>query len=1577
LRAFARRSPDMSGRRRAASQVGTLPKEMKLLKDDALLPVTKFETLAEQPVIGDWLILGPFVVETDASFEREYMFERHKILDIDYLAPAGGERAVRPAQDQWVQNEYIGPPRLHWQRIRESRIGLTGRAGDLLYHTVQRNAVFYLATYVDCENDGVALVEAHHSGMRLFVNGEQVLDQPYGLSKGIWQRQMLLPVRLRAGRNLFLAKVRPGYIADGVEFCLVNFTVRPAVASNGGVVAAAPVAADMFFGPEAEQRQVLEVRCANVGASRADVTVGVADERVQTALEQGQSQLLRLRTPRAQATDAASATLSLTVDGKEVTAPFTYTPAAAPPAEGTGFVYTDFHFDTTYHEEQRVYAMGAFDIVRRYCEQFEKDPNFKGILSEIDYLKPYFDMFPAHRAILRKAHQEGRAESDVFYNQPQALNCCGEAFVRNMVYGQLWHEDVLGRRCYVYSPGDVFGHPAQMSQIAAKGGCTGVAWGKSVFGFPPLFRHASPDGTYLVHRRGHVDQRSALAMGLKSFLTGCDRTPPTQWLATLAPKVHMAVPYEFHAAVESECQEADVQLPLTSRDMSLYHAGTALSRIELKIGNRIAENLLLSAEKFSAFAGLLGASYPERPLDKAWRQLLCGQHHDSITGTHNEISYVDLMVGYREACELAQGVLSDALAYLSRLAKANAAKHEKPLRLFNPHCWDRTDLCRASVSLPPGWAEFGLRDAEGKAVPCQILNRDGDRVEIAFVATVPSLGYTTYYLTRNPAMPAKETERSDATTIENSSFRIAAEPARGGLVSLYDKKAAREVLDTSSVLVGGEVSVHKEVPNRREAQHEMYTTGQSLYGHDCPAQVHALAGEVMQTLVIEQQLSDTLPRVRHEISLIEGVDRVDCRIMLEDYQYEDDMFVVTYPTSLKGAVPTFDDRYCAVARRESRGLLDFRTHQSVMFSGCAVYPADHWMEYGPSVTLDMEDGGRCSLGMTAVIGPADGSLTDAADKLLLALTTKGIPVTPWPDADQATLGTLLPNVNDDLLYNEFRFVLTTAANPNRCADKLLRAARENAAAEFRSQMSAGPAAFFVVDRDNREGKPVNTVILGAPDAAGLARLVDSIAQQLENGETVRLPAIAADEASEVDDYGLCLINTGNIACSVERGGVLSLLLFHTAWWYGASGNIEGRKFVPEQRTHVYTYSLFPHSGSWRQSRAYRQALEVNDPIIVVVAEESGEALPETASFLGVDAPGVVVAAVKAFGNPLAGMQGRVKELPERGIALRFYEADGRSASGTFTLLPQVEKAFAADLLERAGKDAGASGHALPFSCGPFSIETFGVIARALTDEPVKAAFGAQQELAQPVFVRSWEHDAGTMPMGYEAVVASIGRDVEDLADGRLRININVVNDYLDTRASGEVQLLLPEGWSADATAIAYDLEPLGHAISAVIVTRPSPEAGGQIKIRYRADEQEYQDVFEVGKAVQPDFSMRLEEGKIVAVVENPGAESLECELAIASPVETWPAAVVGSLSRAEITPRTVGMSLAPGERREVVFKVSQTDEPVMSAWWAVGKLMANDRIYLRRVDRRGPERNQSTHSWRTQVTAGRRPHTSG
>ncbi len=59
----------------------------------------------------------------------------------------------------------------------------------------------------------------------------------------------------------------------------------------------------------------------------------------------------------------------------------------------------------------------------------------------------------------------------------------------------------------------------------------------------------------------------------------------------------------------------------------------------------------LDGERLATLAWLAGAPYPAESLDKAWRQLSYGAHHDAITGTEGDQVYLDLLAGWREAWE--------------------------------------------------------------------------------------------------------------------------------------------------------------------------------------------------------------------------------------------------------------------------------------------------------------------------------------------------------------------------------------------------------------------------------------------------------------------------------------------------------------------------------------------------------------------------------------------------------------------------------------------------------------------------------------------------------------------------------------------------------------------------------------------------------------------------------------------------------------------------------------------------------------------------------------------------------------
>jgi len=61
----------------------------------------------------------------------------------------------------------------------------------------------------------------------------------------------------------------------------------------------------------------------------------------------------------------------------------------------------------------------AFELVALHLDEARRDPDYKFVLAEIDYLKPYLDTHPEDRADLRRFLDEGRVEMvGGNYNEP-------------------------------------------------------------------------------------------------------------------------------------------------------------------------------------------------------------------------------------------------------------------------------------------------------------------------------------------------------------------------------------------------------------------------------------------------------------------------------------------------------------------------------------------------------------------------------------------------------------------------------------------------------------------------------------------------------------------------------------------------------------------------------------------------------------------------------------------------------------------------------------------------------------------------------------------------------------------------------------------------------------------------------------------------------------------------------------------------------------------------------------------------------------------------------------------------------
>jgi hypothetical protein len=245
----------------------------------------------------------------------------------------------------------------------------------------------------------------------------------------------------------------------------------------------------------------------------------------------------------------------------------------------------------------------AFELVGAHLDKARRDADYKFVLAEIDYLKPYFDAFPQDREDLRRLMAEGRVEIvGGNYNEPNTNLISAEAIIRNAVYGVGFQRDVFGgdpRSAWML---DAFGHDPGYPGLMAAAGLTSSAWARGPFHqwgpsgaeggdrrmqFSTEFEWISPDGgglltAYMAHHYGagwrlHSPPDLVAAeleaygqfRGLAQVATtrnvllpvGSDHVIPARWVTDIHrdwnqryvwPRFVTAVPREFFDAVRAE-----------------------------------------------------------------------------------------------------------------------------------------------------------------------------------------------------------------------------------------------------------------------------------------------------------------------------------------------------------------------------------------------------------------------------------------------------------------------------------------------------------------------------------------------------------------------------------------------------------------------------------------------------------------------------------------------------------------------------------------------------------------------------------------------------------------------------------------------------------------------------------------------------------------------------------------------------------------------------------------------------------------------------------------------------------------
>jgi len=109
--------------------------------------------------------------------------------------------------------------------------------------------------------------------------------------------------------------------------------------------------------------------------------------------------------------------------------------------------------------------------------------------------------------------------------------------------------------------------------------------------------------------------------------------------------------------------------------------------------------------------------------------------------------------------------------------------------------------------------------------------------------------------------------------------------------------------------------------------------------------------------------------------------------------------------------------------------------------------------------------------------------------------------------------------------------------------------------------------------------------------------------------------------------------------------------------------------VSDQEEHAFTYSLYPHAGSWQGAQIIREAGDLNDPADVMIVDAHPGELPRAHSFLTLAATGVTLEAVKRSEDADA-------------IVIRLVERHGGEEDVTVAVDMPLAAAADCDLLEK-------------------------------------------------------------------------------------------------------------------------------------------------------------------------------------------------------------------------------------------------------------------------------------------------------
>jgi alpha-mannosidase len=167
------------------------------------------------------------------------------------------------------------------------------------------------------------------------------------------------------------------------------------------------------------------------------------------------------------------------------------------------------------------------------------------------------------------------------------------------------------------------------------------------------------------------------------------------------------------------------------------------------------------------------------------------------------------------------------------------------------------------------------------------------------------------------------------------------------------------------------------------------------------------------------------------------------------------------------------------------------------------------------------------------------------------------------------------------------------------------------------------------------------------------------------------------------NYGVSLLNNCKYGYDI-KDGTMRLTLLKSGTYPNPEADLG---------YHEFTYSIYPHKGTWKEGNTQTMAYNLNVPMYAVVEDSHDGTLNNEMSLLKLNKDNCVIEVVK-------------KAEDSDGVILRLYEYKNMRENVCLTFDREIESAFECDLMENISGLCEKTDKGIKFEVKPYEIKTF-------------------------------------------------------------------------------------------------------------------------------------------------------------------------------------------------------------------------------------------------------------------------------